>query len=492
MSQLYAETFDPILQTTGAQSMYMNQVYLSPLVERGYGKTLPALLEKWELAPDALSWTLTVRKGIKVHNGDAYTAKDIKFGIEHYKWEKYAHAGTVKFVDRVDVVDDYTARLYTKVPQPFFLDVMLADAALMVPKDYYERVGAEGYQRQPLGTGPWKFSRRVVADMMEFEAVENHWQKTPEFKKLSLILIPEMTTRVAMLKTGGVDATDIGIEQSTSLEALGYKAVMGGSTQNPVVNLTGAFEPGAGPIGDVRVRQALSLGINREAIGKTFFHGKALPAVVGNLDPACGDVDYAYWENYSAKLYRYDPAEAKRLLKEAGYPDGFNIRFYSMPVSGSPFLPDLATIIQSYWREIGVKAELYPIETSLYYTFRNVTKTPNSQAIGSASIYRVTSAETSNTGKTFLNGFHTKDLFGLQGRSHPEIDGLIDDSQAELDPAKRKEIITKIVTAIAEMNVRLDLMRVPSMFALGPNVDLEDMPPGINHLARRAYLAKHR
>ncbi len=481
--------------------MYMRDTYIEPLIFVGQkkGDLLPGLLSKWVIAPDAKSLTLTVRKGIKFHNGDEFTAKDVKFNLDRYSAKSYAHAGTVNaFIKSVEVIDDYTVRVDTNGVQPFAYSIMIeaggSEASLMIPKNYYERVGAEGYQRNPVGTGPWKFSRHVLGDMFEFEAVENHWRHMPEFKKLALILIPEMTTRVAMLRSGGVDATDIGIEEATSLESLGFRTIKGGSNQVPVVQLIGAYEKGAGVIGDIRVRQALSLAINRDEIGKTFFHGKATPPVACGLGPLSGDIDLAYWKDYSAKMYGYDQAEAKRLLKEAGYPDGFNFRFYSMPVSGSPFLPDLAVIIQGYWRAIGVKAEIYPIETSLFYTFRNVSKVPTSPAIGAASIYRITeSTRGPNTAQTFYNSFHTKDLFGLQGSSHPEIDQLIDATVGEIDAKKRAENIDKLIKITSEMWVQIPVLYVPSMFALASGVAIDDaMPPSIYHLAAMAYLAKHR
>ncbi|MBM2825675.1 MAG: hypothetical protein HW402_1339 [Dehalococcoidales bacterium] len=491
MSSIYGERFDPSTETTGAQNMYMRS-YLEPFINSTYeSPVMPWLLEKWTMAPDALSWTLTIRKGVKFHNGDAFTAKDAKFTLERYMAKGYAHAGTLVTFKSVEVVDDYTARLYTTVPQPFVVDILMREGALVVPKDYFERVGAPGYQRQPVGTGNWKFSRHVLGDMFEFEAVENHWKKTPEFKKLSLILIPEMATRVAMLKSGAVDATDIGLEEVAGLEAAGFKTIRGGDPQVPVVNILGAYEPGAGIVGDVRVRQALSLSINREEIAATFFHGKATMPVLDNMGPLSGDVDYAYWRDYSAKMYRYDLVEAKRLLKEAGYPDGFSLKFYSMPVSGSPFLPALAEIVQAYWLRAGIKAQIIPIDTALFYTFRNVTKTPTSPAIGTASIYRITGEGYENTGRSFLNPYHTKDLFGQLGSGHPEIDGLIDSVQSELDPVKRKAINEKILRITADAWVRIGIANVPSMFGLGSNVDFDDMPKANYHLSRVAYLFRH-
>ena len=477
--------------------MYLSP-YLDTLIATGQnGELLPGVLEKWEMAADGLSWTFSVRKGIKFHNGDALTAKDVKFGLDRYASKESVYACISASTERLEVVNDYTVRVITKGPQPFYYDFLAqaggSYAAEVIPKDYYERVGAEGFQRQPVASGPFKFARHVPGDTIEYAAVDNHWRKTPAFRKLSEILIPEMTTRVAMLKTGAIDATDIGVDEAAGLQAAGFRIVKGGSSQGPVVNFVGSYEPGAGPIGDVRVRQALSLAINREEIGATYFHGQALPATHNGIGPLSGDLDIPYWMDYSAKMYRYDPVEAKRLLKEAGYADGFNIKFYSMVVSGSPFLPALVEIIQGYWIKVGVKAQIIPIDTASFYTFRNPVKTPTSPAIGTASIYRFGGDGYANTGlQSFYNPYYSTDLFGHLSKAFPEVDQLIDASQREVDPVKRKELVEKVMKITADTWVRLSVLRVPSLAAIGPNVDLDDMPQGIYQLPAVAHLFRHR
>ncbi|MBM2825770.1 MAG: hypothetical protein HW402_1434 [Dehalococcoidales bacterium] len=495
-SSLYGEKFDPTVQTTGPRSMMLNQ-YLDFLIVRGTkSEPIPGILEKWAMSPDALSWTLSLRKGLKFHNGDTITAKDVKFTLDRFASKESAYASIGAATERVELVDDYTVRVVTKGPQPFYYCFLTqpesGEAASMIPKDYFQRVGSEGFQRRPVASGPFKFARHIPGDMIEFEAFEEYRGKVPEFRKLALILMPEMTTRVASLKTGAIDATDIGIEEVAGLEAAGFRTVKGGSVQNPVVNFIGAYEPGAGPVGDVKVREALSLAINRDEIGATFFHGKARPPLFNEVGPLTGDVDLDYWTSYSAKRYRYDPVEAKRLLKEAGYPDGFNIKFYSMPISGSPFLPALAEIIQAYWLRVGVKAQLVPIDTSTFYSFRNTVRVPNSPAIGTASIYRFGGDGSSVPTRTFFNAYYSTDLFGQLGKAFPEVDKLIDTLGSELDAGKRKEIVDKLMKITAETWVRIGVSVVPSMDAIGPNVDLDDMPQGVNTLASVAHLFRHR
>ncbi|MBM2825825.1 MAG: putative transporter substrate binding protein, partial [Dehalococcoidales bacterium] len=113
MSSLYGEKLDPALQTNGAQHMYQVNTYLDTFIGRTKeNPDTPWLLEKWVMAPDAMSWTLYARKGVKFHNGDAFTARDVKFTLDRYMDKSYAHAGTLIAFDRVEVVDDYTARLY--------------------------------------------------------------------------------------------------------------------------------------------------------------------------------------------------------------------------------------------------------------------------------------------------------------------------------------------------------------------------------------------
>ncbi|MBI2857358.1 MAG: hypothetical protein HYX95_03460, partial [Chloroflexi bacterium] len=189
-----AEIFDPIKSVgTAATDMFMAQIF-DFMFNTEKGKLLPGIIERWEMAPDGLSWTYHVRKGIKFHNGDNLTARDVKFSLDRFASKDTTQSNLRVILDRVEQVDDYTVRVFTKTPQPYlptFSSVNSPAQGQVMPKDYIEKNGPEYFSRNPVGAGPWRLTRVVSGDLIEYEAVTNHWRKTPAFKKLTLFQVPE-------------------------------------------------------------------------------------------------------------------------------------------------------------------------------------------------------------------------------------------------------------------------------------------------------------
>ena len=186
------------------------------------------------------------------------------------------------------------------------------------------------------------------------------------------MLIPEESTRIAMLQTGETDAADIGVDSAEDVQAAGMKTAPQPGRQ-ATVNIMGAYDPRAKtlPTSDFRIREALNLAINREEIGKNLFPGLlAAPAPV-LLSATQREMDTKYWAAQCAKVYRYDPVEAKRLLAEAGYADGFSITLYNITgVAGAAYLPKLAAVVQAQWTAIGIKGNLYTINDAGWSNLR--------------------------------------------------------------------------------------------------------------------------
>jgi peptide/nickel transport system substrate-binding protein len=395
-------------------------------------------------------------------------------------------------IDHVDVVDDYTVRIYTQGTQPdlpwYTCDLSpAAGTGVVFPKSYIERYGMEYFQSHPIGSGPWKFVNHVLGDMVEYEALDKHWRQAPEFKKLTVILMPEETTRVASLKTGAVDSIDISLESVSELEAAGCRTSSLASYSLAVM-LHGAYQQGAGPIGDVRVRQALSLAINRDEIRKSFFYGKAGPPGPPFLSEESRDFDVTYWMDYAAKAFRYDPEEAKRLLTEAGYPNGISIELWSYPIRGATYLPKLAEIVQSYWLKVGVKAQIVPTDDGAFKKIRNTLTSP--RLIGQASMNKW--GCTTPTPRWLTTGYHpTAGAVALVGNAMPDLTKLIEQSSSEMNPTKRKELIEKAIQITFDSWTDLQIARAPSLIALGPRVDI-NLPPTAQSVNLFANVAKHR
>jgi ABC-type transport system substrate-binding protein len=327
--------------------------------------------------------------------------------------------------------------------------------------------------------------------MVEYEAVDNHWRQTPDFKKLTLVLMPEETTRIASLKTGAVDIIDVGIEGAADAKAAGLK-VASLSTNVDTVRLFGTYEPESAslPTADVRVRQALSLAINREEMRNTIMYGLSGPPAAGGVLFNSIDIDAAYWESYCAKIYRYDPEEAKSLLKEAGYPNGFTIKIYSFAQGGAPYLPKFCEVIQGYWQKIGVNAQLVPIDYGVFQTLRKSGKggAPAPEVLGQAALNG--SSEDRLAINKILSVYTSTNRRELVGKTFPDLDKLIASAMSEMDNTKRKQYIAQALQQGLDMYVDIGVSISPQLAAIGPKVSI-DFPEATKTIMTRVDIAKH-
>jgi peptide/nickel transport system substrate-binding protein len=371
----------------------------------------------------------------------------------------------------MQIINDNTLKVNTNDKQPY-LAIQLGtlfspEQGAVMPKDYIEKNGVEYFKQHPVGTGPFKFVRHISGDMIQYQALDSHWRKVPAFRNLTLILMPEETTRIASLKTGAIDATDVSLESANELEKAGFKTPTL-NYNSALVMLSGAYTPQGSklPTADIRVRQALSLAINRDELINSFFYGKARPALPAFTMEASQNVDVAYWTKYAAdNLNTYDQAKARQLLKDAGYPNGFSFKFWTCTISGSPYLPRMAEVIQGYWKQIGVTAEIVSTD---WGTYQGLRKKP--ELIGQASTYRY--PVTAMLPKDLSVAYQSTGTFALLGTTNPDIDKLINDSYTEMDSNKRTEMLAKVIKAGSDTYTALALASAPVVCALGPKVDI--------------------
>jgi peptide/nickel transport system substrate-binding protein len=305
-----------------------------------------------------------------------------------------------------------------------------------------------------------------------------------------VILVPDETTRIAMLKTGTVDIIGVGLEGARDLNVAGFKT----GTLNwkgLAVYFHAAYQPECAgkPIADIRVRQALSLAINRDEIRKNLLYGVAAPPAPPFLGDTSDDIDVPYWMDYCAKAFRYDPQAAKQLLNEAGYPGGFSIKLWTCPATGASYLPDVIQAVAGYWlSNLGVKADIVLTDEGTYLGLRNTFKNPT--LIGAAGSYKQDIMPTSVT--RLAGGYHSqRSAFFLVGKAMPELDSLLDSASTEMDDSKRQETLAKAIKMAIDSYTCLTLCQVPMLCALGPAVDV-DFPKILPSLGgETAIIAKH-
>jgi peptide/nickel transport system substrate-binding protein len=455
LDTLGAQVMDPIADTRAPHAHYHAPIWDSlvgfDLEKGGIG---PGVAERWVRADDGKSWTFYLRKGLKFHNGDPLTGHDVKFSLERIMTPESISSGAAalrRAVDKIEVLDDHTVRVTTKGVIPHFA-ASLSRAVFMegsvMPKKYIETVGTKGFRDKPIGSGPWKFVRNVPGDRIEYEAVTSpHWRGTPQFKKMTLLLVPETSTRIAMVRTGEAGIASIGPEAIKEAHAGGMKVVSVPGTMQAVYQFWGLYRPEVkgSPLTDVRVREALSLAIDRQQIIDHVMAKQASWPLPFTTYRYSIDLDIPRWEAWAKKALRYDPARAKQLLAEAGHANGFKMTFWNTALPGTPFMIQIGEAVAGFWEKIGVKVDMKTVEWGV---FDPMTRGEQKSLVGTASMFRTAGRpEPSPRYQTTLTSTGVGHLLG-EPQECPaackEMDKAYEAAVSEKDDAKRTAAMNKM------------------------------------------------
>ena len=325
------------------------------------------LASKWENSADHKRWTFHLRKGVKFHTGDEMTSEDVKFSLQRAmsKRSTTGYAGPLRTLiqdietpapDRVVIVTKESTLII-----PIYLSRALSTEGMVLPKKYLEANGDDVFARKPVGTGPYKFVEQVVGSHIKLTAVDSHWRiGMPKYKNITFKLVPEETTRIALLRRGEVDVTDVSRERVKELEKEGFPIHL--RKDEALVHMWFVLSPDGwvAPMKDKRVREALNLAIDRNEIAQSIFGGRAEPAAIPfGLSWSFKDIGFKVTPEMA---YPYDPARAKKLLADAGHPNGFALDMYAFQLPGFPEGKAFAEAISGYWEKIGVKPKLIPVD----------------------------------------------------------------------------------------------------------------------------------
>src|SRR5262245_36322390 len=197
--------FDPgESATAGLNSFWIGYALHDALVKPMPGKPMaPSLAESWTVSNDRRVYEFKLREGLKFHNGDPFTAEDVKFSFMRYKSKIFRDK-----VREVEIVDRHRVRFHMREPWTDFMayyGTLGSGAGWIVPKSYITQVGDEGFRKQPIGLGPYKFVSYKPGVELVLEAVDTYWRKVPHVKRLVFKSVPDATTRMAMLRRGEAD-----------------------------------------------------------------------------------------------------------------------------------------------------------------------------------------------------------------------------------------------------------------------------------------------
>src|SRR5437867_604099 len=410
----------------------------------------PSLAESWSVSADGLVYEFVLRKGLRFHNGDPVTAEDAKFSFERYRG---VSAKMLK--DKVAAVETPDAgRVRFRLKQPWsdfmsFYATRATGASWVVPKAYVERVGEEGFKKAPVGAGPYRFVSSTPGIDLVLEAVDGYWRKTPSVKRLVFKSVPDAATRLVMLKRGD---TDVAYALSGELGAEVRRT--SGLTLRPTpftsthwVLFADQWDTSS-PWHDRRVPLAATLAVDRQAIN----HAETLgfSKITGSFIPASFEF---YWQ---PPIYQYDPAKARQLLTEAGYPKGFDAGDFWCDAGATSFCEP----VQNYLQSAGIRTKLRPLERAAFMKAYQEKKLKNI-------IYGLSGV--SGNAATRIEAFTASSGSYAYG-GYPDIDGLFREQATELDAKKREVILHRIQQLIHDKVMYLPIWQLSLLQAHGPRI----------------------
>jgi peptide/nickel transport system substrate-binding protein len=411
----------------------------------------PALATSWTESPDGLVYEFALREGVTFHNGDPFTAEDVKFSFLRYKGAsaKQLH----EKVKAVESLETHRLRFVLHTPWPDFLTVysgLASGAGWVVPKAYVERVGGEGFKQHPIGLGPYRFVRMDPGVGLVLEAYDRYWRKPPTIQRLLFKSVPEPTTRLAMLKTGELDLTGLPPDEAAAVKS-DPKLQLVHTTRTGItawLEFPEQWEP-TSPWHDRRVRLAANLAIDKQAISDA--SGLGLDRPTGSIIPRT--FEFAL----PLEPFPYDPVQAKRLLAEAGYPNGFDAGDLT------PFPPILrvAEAVGTYLGAVGIRTQVRTLERAAFFTAWREKKLKGLVLADSAIL-----GNAANRFEIYVLG---SGIYAYG--SSPDLDALFQQQAAERDRTTREALLHQMQSVMHERVMHGPLLERAALHGVGPRVE---------------------
>ena len=410
----------------------------------------PSLAESWTESPDGKTYEFKLRAGLKFHNGDPVTTEDVKFSFERYKG-----AGAAILHERVaqvEVVDPLVVRFHLKESWPDFMTfygTTATAAGLVVPKNYLAQVGDDGFRKHPIGAGPYKFVSHKPGLEVELEAFTGYWRRMPSVKTLIMKSVPEATTRAVMVKTGESDISIVldGPEAEDIQKNPRLKIVSSKHASIFWIEFPDQWDPKS-PWHDKRLRQAVNLALDRQRINEAACLGFCPPA--GVIVPRV--MDFAL----QAEPSPYDPAKARKLLAEAGYPKGFDAGEFA----AIPGFPTVAEAVMNDLNAAGIRVRLRSMERATFYAAWQEKKLRG--------LFMTAAGNSGNAASRVDTFIQSKGGYASGG--YPDIDELFKQQATERDTAKREALLHKIQQLTIDRVMFAPVMDLRTLNGIGPRI----------------------
>jgi peptide/nickel transport system substrate-binding protein len=438
------ENLDPTMNLSSFRAMVGVSIFDSLVGRDAENRIVPQLAESWRLV-DEVTWQVKLRRGVVFHDGEPFNAEAVRFTFQRVldPEQKSPNRANVAEIVRVEVVDDYTVNLVTRQPYAPLVNRLL-DFAIVPPK-YVAEKGNQGMALRPVGTGPYRFVELIKDDRMVVEAFDRHWRGAPRIKRIVYKPIPEPFTRAAALRNNEVDlVTTMPPSLARELERTsGIRVQRVASSWIIYLGLNALKKP----LSDVKVRQALNYATDVDAIIKNVLEGNG-QKLEGPLTPQMFGYDAA------VKGYTLDPARARKLLAEAGYPDGLEITL-DAPAGRYQGDKEIAEALGGQWQRAGFKPKVQVAEWGAYFKRYLAKQFPDAYLLG--------------LGGPMQDADELYNLVSSKGRGlyykSERVDTLFDLGRSTMDQAKRRQIYRDLQRAMVEDATWVFLLQQVDIYA---------------------------
>ncbi len=438
------ENLDPTMNLSSIRAMVGVTMFDSLVGRDADNRIVPQLAESWRLVDDT-TWQLKLRRSVVFHDGEPFNAEAVRFTFQRVldPEQKSPNRANMAEIARVDVIDDYTVNLVTRQPYAPLINRLL-DFPIVPPRHAAEK-GNQGMALRPVGTGPYRFVELVKDDRLVVEAFDRHWRGAPRIRRVVYKPIPEPFTRAAALRNNEVDLiTTIPPNLARELEGVGgIRAQRVPSSWIIYLGLN-AFKK---PLSDVRVRQALNYATDVDAIVKNILEGNGR-RLEGPLTPQMFGYDA------SVKGYPHDPARARKLLAETGYPDGLEITLES-PAGRYQGDKEIAEALGGQWQKAGFRPRVQVAEWGAYFKRYLGKQFQDAYLLG--------------LGGPMQDADELYNLVSSKGRGlyykNERVDALFDLGRGTMDMAKRRHVYRDLARAMVEDATWVFLLQQVDIYA---------------------------
>lgn len=418
------ESLDPTLGD-GPGKQYLPLIFDYLIGETADGASLSkdtGLAENWTVSADRLTYTFRLRQGPTFQQGyGPVTAADVKFSL--LRETRPAATGPRsqalrKMIDTIETPNDRTVVVRLHAPALQFLDFLSRTdriGGMVVSEKYFQKVGEDYFKSHPVGSGPYELVSHSPGASFEFNLRPDQaglWRVTPGIKKIVLQIVPEEGTRRALLQTGAIDIGQFAPATTAQLKKAGdrFRIFVKPNASSVALHLWNAGEA-SNPLRNPLVRQAIAVAIDKDAIAKTIYSGTATPADQYPLDPT--EISYK-----KKPVYPYDPALAKKLLAQAGYPNGLSLTFWNHPqlpaIGADPHFINAA--IAGFLAPVGITAQFRSMD---YGAFRQMVVShtvPGGVSVAGAAQGRV---------KWIFDDLYATSAGAMSTTADPKLDDLV-------------------------------------------------------------------